>query len=704
MIKNKKSQITVFIIIGIIILGGVGLYAALRKEEIRGDLAPEQIITEEVPSELRPISLLIENCLTQTAKEGLTKLGERGGFIDLVKYGINTKEDTTSSDAVQFSQGSDYSVAYWWHLSSPNECSGNCQFTIIPENKLYLKKRANKPSIESQLEDYINENIRGCLNNFKEVRAQGFKVDEKGDPKTTITVTQNDIAAYLEYPIVAERATKQELSKFLVRLPLNIGKLYDVALLLTQMQGEYNILEKDALNLLVAYSGVDRNKLPPMSETEFLVGQEVTWEKSKVGEKIQEILTSNIKLLQVYGTRNYAPYQFQGNQLLESLYNSGMLFQGSEDWSDLEVNINYIPFWKIYFDIDCDGETCRPESISSDMFGSLFGLQEYHFVYDLSFPVEVEIYDPTAFNNQGYRFKFFLEGNIRANEPLETDFTPIEGIFLEATMLCDDNKRTSGNITIDVKDYMAGGPVDDVKIAYSSYEETCLIGETKNGTFKGKFPVMLGGTVSFLKDSYIPNSQRFDTKMDKEDQLQVSLKPKLTKKFTVKKRIMTKERYGWVLDGIEDLREGEEVLVTLTRKESLQEGVFTSSAAYTANQTEPGEIEIAPGAYDISISLLYNKPIKIPESIREYHDERFRINETILDEGFRVGGTFINYTFTKEGLKNDEITFYVLNPDIVAVPEPQRVVEDLEEVTNLDELSQRYKGSLVPCIKAEGCP
>lgn len=700
---SRKGQVTVFIIIGIIILVGVGLYYSIRKETIKKGIGTEvELAIEEVPVEFRAISLFVENCLTEIAREGLTKLGERGGFIELVKYGINTKEDTTNSDAAQFSSGSGYSVAYWWHLSSDNRCREDCEFTIIPENRLYLKKKPNKPSIEGQLEGYIKENLKSCLNNFEELKNQGFKIVEKGNIEASISVAENDIIAQIDYPIEIERVGKEEISRFFVRLPLNIGRIYEIAKILTELEGEHNFLERDVLNLIVGYSGVDKNKLPPLSETKFEVGKEVIWEKSRVKENIIGILTEYIKLLKMYGTRNYEPYYF-GNSLLDSLYNKGMLVPGSEDYSDLDVEFRYNPFWKVYFELNCDGETCRPESIGtdvfSDVFGSLFGIQNYNFVYDLSFPVEVEIYDPYALNNRGYNFRFFLEGNIRANDVMETGFRAIQSIFLETTMLCDEDKRNSGDIIMEVKDYITNRGIDDVQIAYSSYEENCLIGSTKNGTFKGKFPVMLGGTVSFLKEGFISYSQRFDTGLDKEDRLDIMLKPKLSKKFIVKKRLMERGGYGWGLGGEANLRGDEEAMVMLTRKGSLNEGEFAASAIHLGNQTEPSEIEIAPGSYDIKINLLYNKPIRIPESVREYEDEKFRIQNFTLEEGFRVGGLDINYTFTKEGLKKDEIVFYVLNPDIVAIPESQRVVEDINVVSNVDELSRRYKGSLVPRFK-----
>ncbi len=695
---RKKGQVTIFIIIGIIILLGVGIFFSIRRETLEQQFGTEiELAITEVPIEFRPVSSLIENCITQTATEGVTKLGERGGFINLVENGINTIEDTTNSDAVQFSPGSEYSVPYWWYLSSDNQCSENCEFTIIPGNKLYLKKQPAKTSIESQLEDYINNNLRTCLNNFEELISQGFEIGEKGDIQATVTVAENDIIVYIEYPIEVERAGKENLEKFLIRLPLNIKRLYDIANLLTDMQAEHHIIERDVLNLIVGFSGVDKDKLPPMSSTKFRVGHIVTWQKSNVQKDIKNMLTSNIQLLQMYGTRNYEPYIFPGNSLLESLYNRGMLIPGSEEFSDLDVKFNYNPFWNIYFDLNCDGETCKPESFASDLVDTLIGIQNYNFVYDLSFPAEVTIYDPSAFNNQGYTFKFFLEANIRANDVLSSDYTRIEGMSLETTMLCDENKRTSGDISINVKDYTTQQGIDDVQIAYSSYEENCLIGSTENGVFKGKFPVMLGGTVSFLKDNYLSYSQRFDTKLNKKDSLDIKLKPKSSKKFTIKKKLMTKQGNVWVLGSEAELREDEEAVIILTKKANLQEADFTTSAVLSG--PTQGEINIAPGTYELSINLIYNKPIRIPESRREIDDEDYTIEEFNLDEGFRVGGLNINYTFTKQDLKNNEIIFYVLNPDIVSVPESQRTIEDLNTVSNVDELSQKYKGSLVPKFK-----
>jgi hypothetical protein len=670
--NSKKGQVTVFIIVGIIILFITGLFLYLRRERLTGALSPLQLQAEEIPVEFRPVNSLIEDCLYQTAKEGLIKLGERGGFIDLVGNGIVTKADPVNSDAVKFETSSDFSVPYWWYLKSDNRCSGNCQFDIIPDNRLFLTKGQNRISIESQLEDYINQNLMTCLNNFQELKNQGFVIEEKGEINPTVSVTQNDVVAQLDYPLTARKTSSQDLENFYVRLPVNIMKIYDIAKTLTEMQGEYNVLEKHTLNIIEAHQGVDREKLPPFSKPKFRIGSEVTWDESQVGEKLKGALASDIQLLRVYGTRNYEPYSFPGNSLYDSLYNRGMLIQGTEDWSDVEARITYTPWWGLYLNLHCDAGKCRPESVMSDIF-AIIGIQDYSFVYDISFPVLVELYDPFAFNNEGYRFQFFMESNIRENEPMKTEFSPTSALFLDSTMLCDENKRTSGNITINIKDELSGKPVPSVQVAHSSYQENCLIGEAGNGSFVGRFPVMLGGTVSFLANDYISFTQRFDTK-----------------------RLMKKSGSVWILGEEANLTADEEAIVTLSKKEDLQEGDFSSSAVFYGNQSGNSEIKLSPGAYDISVSLFYNKPLRIPPSTRQYGDEEVPIPEFNMDQGFRIGGLSFNYTFTKADLQKDEITFYVLNPDIASIPEEQRVVEDLNIMGEVDELSQKYKGVLVP--------
>src|SRR3989338_3571294 len=155
----------------------------------------------------------------------------------------------------------------------------------------------------------------------------------------------------------------------------------------------------------------------------------------------------------------------------------------------------------MYFDLNCKGERCVPSSANSLI--SFFGIQQYRFAYDMSFPVMVEVQDPFALNGQGYTFSFFLEGNIRNTKPMPADFAPLERASLtERSLLCDT--RTSGNVSVDVVSASAKKPVEDAQVLYTIIGESCFIGATDaDGTLKEKFPVGVGGVINVIKDGYI---------------------------------------------------------------------------------------------------------------------------------------------------------------------------------------------------------
>lgn len=708
--RNKKAQITIFIIAGILLIIGAALFLTIRREAVKEDITTSlELITEEVPVEFKPVSNFIEDALRKTSEEGITKLGQKGGFIKLVENDIITTADPTNSDAAQFPPGAELSIPYWSHLKSENTCKENCQFEVIPIGEISefdiigTKLSLRKPgaSIESELETYIEENLRTWLSNFQELREEGFIISEEGPIEATITVAENEVIAQINYPLEIEKTSKAEISKFFIRLPVNLKKIYELGLLITNFQTRFNFLEKQVLNHIVAFSGVDDDELPPMSDTKFRVGNVITWKKSKVEEMVKGMLDSSMRMFQVVGTRNYEQRRFPNSPLKESLYNSGMSLPGSADYSDLEVSFEYVPWWDFYFDLNCNGETCKPESIMSDIV-ALIGIQSYNFIYDISWPVKVTITDPYAFNMRGYAFQFLLEGNIRQNDPMTANFYVTPGASIERTMLCDDNKRTSGEITIEAKDQINNLGIEDVQIAFSSYEESCLIGSTdEDGIFKGSFPVAMGGSFTLIKEGYLKESKRIEPRIGKTKKYTLFLKPKQTKKFTVMKKVMLKQGSVWSTPTNQEipLREGEEATVTLTKISSFGEEQFTAYGFYLANQAESSEMQISPGRYQLDISLIYDQPIIIPEQTIEEDGEEYTIESFTLEEGFQVGGLSLNYTIRKSDLEKDEIVFYVINPDIAAVPESQRTYEDINQLSNIEQLSKKYRGILVPKFK-----
>ena len=640
----------------------------------------------------------VQQCLEAVSIEGLNILGQQGGYIDIDKFILPANADATNSDSVKFSPNSNFRIPYWWYLKSDNKCEGNCLFNYQKPN---LYRSQGEPSIEGQLDSYITKKLPECIDNFETFREQHFLINELGKPTIKTHITNENVIVVVNYPIEVEKTGKTTLSKFFVRIPLNIKKIYELATLLTNLEAEYNYLEKDALNLIVGFSGADKEKLPPMSETEFKFGSSVYWVKSDVKQRLMNILTAYIQFLQVYNSNNYKYRIIPGNRLKEGLYNEGMLIPSNETFSDLDVSFDYQPWWGLYFDLNCDGELCKPGSGSSDLL-PIIGIQRYTFAYDISFPVLVEIYDSAALNGVGYRFMFFLEANIRNNFPMKPKFRPVTVKQLEKkSMLCDQNKRTAGPVDIEVRDSVYDTMLDGVEVTYSCGKESCYIGKTLSGKLKKKFPVCMGGIISFFKDGYLRSSRVLNTNLNKEDKLSVKLIPLLTRKVEVMKKKLVKTPAGWVfrMKPVQ-LDNDEEALITLTRKASVNEEEYYAVASYSTKQPNPTEIRIAPGRYNIKVQLVLNRSLIIPESTRTvgswWMKESYTIPEIEFNEPFPSGGLELDYTFTEEDLKHDKIIIYVVSPDIAGIPEQQRVVEDLEQIGKIKEYSLTYKSALLP--------
>jgi len=711
--KNKRGQITIFIILALLVLigGGVFFYSTRK---IAKPYGPEiNVVQEQVPIEFDAIKKYGNDCAYSAGVKGLKIIGKQGGYVSFTDKTLNKEsfaitEKPTESDAVSFTKDSELKIPYWWYLKSANNCKGDCKFT---SKRPDLRQTDN--SIEKQLERYIDLKFKECINNFQPFIEQGYNIQEAGKIRSDVTIGRDDVTVLVEYPVNAVLQGKEtKLSQFLVRIPLNLEKIYDLATKITNLEIKYRYLEKHALNLLVAFSGVDKEKLPPMSDMQFKFGSTVNWQKSDIKNKITGLLTSYIPLFQVDGAYNYERNTFD-SELKQRLYDSTIIPVANNSFKDLSVYFTYLDFWPTYFNLNCRGEKCMPSSANSLI--SFFGIQDYRFGYDLSFPALVEVKDPSALNGQGYSFNFFLEGNIRNNKPMPVDFAPLESAALsDRSLLCD--ARTSGNVTVFVSNAASKKGVDDAQVLYTIIDESCFIGSTNNdGVLKETFPGgVVGGVVNIVKDSYIGKAVEFDPKINTATSLKVDLQPIYTKKLIVKKKNLVKTSQGWqFVNAPVDLNRNETATVTLTRINGDNELDFSSLSNYEGLQKEGSEIEIAPGNYAADISLILDGKIIIPEKQKCVKKGIFGDKEcytipkidfgekfTPGQEKFLEGGLKLNFTIAPNDLENhDTIVLYVLSTDIMHVPEQERVIEDLDQMGKAEDYSKTYQLNLQPAFQ-----
>jgi hypothetical protein len=706
-LSKDKGQVSIFVIMGFIIFIAASTIFYINSAKNKEEILPGVFVsTQEIPTELDPLNGFISQCLDDVSTRGLRLIGDHGGYIDvdsfdLTKQTFKTDRNPTESDVVTFAPDSNLKIPYWWYLESGNQCEGTCVFS---SKRPAL--RGEDSSVEKQLNRFIEGELPNCLDNFQNLKREGFEIRELSGMKADTRVTEEDVVVILDYELqVGKNNVTSNLEQFFVRIPVNLQKIYNLATEITNLEQEYRFLERQTMNLISSFTALDQNKLPPISEMRFEFGSTTNWVKSDVKEKVSQILTSYVPLYQVDGTRNFNRDLYSSN-IKQRIYDSMIVPIADQEFSDLDVTFNYLDFWPIYFDLNCNGEICQSESVSSNILAAI-GLQRYNFAYDVSYPVMVEIFDESALDSRGYKFNIFLESNVRNNKELKSDFVPLEAAKTQTSLLCGMDNRNSADVTIEAVDSLSMLPLEDVSVTFTVAGESCYIGSTgDDGSVTARFPAgTAGGILSLIKPDYISKSRLFDASLDKKISIEARLDPVKDKSILVKKKLVEKTSRGWEFTNrVSDLKQNEEAFVTLTRISPLEEEEFRTALSQQGPNEE--EARLAPGDYEVDIQLNLRESIRIPErrinvrtglfSEREVAYPGVEFNE---NKPYHSGGLRLNMTITEQDLKKDTLVLFAVSPALYDVPEHQRKIEDLDQTSRIDSYSKVFAALLKPIFQ-----
>ncbi|MBI5064702.1 hypothetical protein HZA97_00570 [Candidatus Woesearchaeota archaeon] len=687
---NKKGQLTFFIIIGLVILVSIGIFIYFLTGERSAELSP--IAT--IPQEAQEVNNLLSSCIKTLAENGLKKIGEHGGYINQDEL-LSNPLNPTESASLEFFPGN--KVAYWNYLNSDNNCAktGTCTFST---------KQPSLDKIKTDLENYVLKNFETCKQELQNLKEWNFVPLE--NPKMNVVFTANEVGFYLTYPIRASKGTvTKDLQEFFAVTNLKFKEIFSAAEKIANTEANTGFLGEFMIQLLDYYSGLEPGQLPPFRELTTELGPGKFWLEYEVKNQIKnDLLTNNVQLLQIPNTKNAENFNAPKGANQDAFYAVFTRFfnlpiEGID--SNLEVNFKYLPSWDIYLDLDCPGGLCIPEStLVKNLFA--FGLQDYTHVYDISYPTTVFVTDPEAFNGEGYTFKIALEGNIRDNSVLKTQTKTKESNEKKiiASDICDQTKRTSGEITIKVIDASNNKGVNDALISFSHMED-CSMGTTKEGIYRSKFPRAIGGVLSIFKEGYLEEFINLDPD-ETEQEVAVLLKPLKKIKTTASHYPIVKTNNGWELRQKTEPTDIDEVVHVILSREN-----FIRSAMLDKNNRFSDEIELAPGKYNVTIqSILTPDPAMIIPP-KEYCFRKL-INkkcvnipekEIVFDKenNYPTGKAKVEIEITERELyNNNNIKFYYFYQDLKNLPQSERVVRDLEVLKDLEDYSQAYKTLLFP--------
>lgn len=204
---KKRGQITLFIILGIIIISVISIAVFFRTQLIREG---EDILIEELalPSDVMDVRNHIEHCIETTSKEGLILMGLQSGWITPLP---NSLEIDSLLIPYIYDQGNNYLIS-------------------MEEMKLYYA-------------NYIDYNSIMCFNpdNYPNLEIEEFQ------PNTIIDVRDNEVITSTEYRVIVSRdgSSYNLFTPYRFSHNVRLRFLYDITSAIMQK----TIIEPDLIDL-----------------------------------------------------------------------------------------------------------------------------------------------------------------------------------------------------------------------------------------------------------------------------------------------------------------------------------------------------------------------------------------------------------------------------------------------------------------------
>ncbi|MEK6904788.1 MAG: hypothetical protein AABX24_00120 [Nanoarchaeota archaeon] len=191
---SKRGQVTIFLVVGIVILLLAALFFYLFGQMKEAPLQVEAKETGEAPSTRGALQIYVENCIEKTIDPATYLLALQGGII----YPDESNKILLT----------DYGVVNYAWLNGAQGIS--------------------RAKMEEDLAAYLEEYIPSCLGNFETFVTQNILVESDfNNVQAKISIKENTINANLDLPLKVNLADgdKLELDHFSAMVRSSLGKM-----------------------------------------------------------------------------------------------------------------------------------------------------------------------------------------------------------------------------------------------------------------------------------------------------------------------------------------------------------------------------------------------------------------------------------------------------------------------------------------------
>lgn len=380
MITNR-GQITIFIIIAIALLAGIGIYFYAKSgTSISG-----------IPSDFKPVEETFLSCVQDYVKNGIGMLEERGGYIYAPAFEPGS-EYMPSSNMLDLSG---LGIPYWYYISG---------------NNIAKEQVPSKLEMQKQLERYLNENLK-C--DFSSYSLKGYIIDVD-EIKSSVSILNDRVDVQIVSGLNIQFGEKSyKINEHQSNVNSKLGKFYDEALKIYNAEKTSVFLEKYGLDVLYSYA--------PVTGVEISCAQKV-WSVSDVTAELKQGLEANTIMLKTKG--NY--YEKTDSYFIANVQ------------SDDAVQFMYSGSWPTKIEVLGNDNFLVAQPVGNQQGLGIMGFcyVPLHFVYNMVYPVLIQIYD----SQEIFRFPVIvvIQGNKEKSPEPGTYFGEV------TSQLCSNqNQRVS---------------------------------------------------------------------------------------------------------------------------------------------------------------------------------------------------------------------------------------------------------------------
>jgi len=598
---KKRGQITIFIIIGFLLIIASALFFFVKQKSAR--FIPEEI----VPDEVVPVKRFVEKCMNDVARDGIDLLGSNGGFID-IPYFISRDPKAYITVSPLFPE----LKTPLWYYSGYN-------------------RMPSLDYIREQLERYVGSSLQSCISNFQDFSDE-FDIEEISAPQASVVFGEEDTSIELAYQLRIRDKQSTEatnMQAFITHVPKRVRTAYELASEIMESENDRMFLERRTIDWI---SAGPEDTIPYTSME--LSCRRKTWRTLDVKNAIQERISANIPAVKVNRTLFIPPTDpYEVNHYV---------WHATQKEYDMHVGLTYDPAWGMDFYVRPNDRTLLKSNAQrhQDLLRFLC-INIWHFTYDIRYSVLFTVIDDETVDHEAFSFSFATDVLVDHNAPDRSSFGT--GLFDfesedETATYCSDAREN--DLIVYTTDAVTYEDVDKVNISYTCFNRRCELGKTAFDIYGNtpsltvKAPYCFNGILRAEKQGYEPAQLFIST--DSDQDLSLYLKPvKEFLNYTVDKYRKTELDAG--MEIMRKLRPEESALITITKPGT----DFETRGFYTRNEENTERI------------TLYN-----------HVDETYHVQVLVLKGETMLGGWEGNWTVSEQEIEDAErIVFHTIVQD-----------------------------------------